>query len=56
MSTKCSNLTVKCVPVLKWLKGTLMIYLYPFSTMTRFHIHSAYYLMILYPFRNLYGD
>ncbi|MPC91067.1 hypothetical protein E2C01_086080 [Portunus trituberculatus] len=27
----------------------------PFCTMTRFHIHSAYYLMILYSFRNLWG-
>ncbi|MPC20069.1 LIM homeobox transcription factor 1-beta [Portunus trituberculatus] len=26
------------------------------STMTRFHIHSAYYLVILYSFRNLCGD
>ncbi|MPC25769.1 hypothetical protein E2C01_018890 [Portunus trituberculatus] len=26
-----------------------------FSTMTRFHIHSAVYLVILYTFRNLCG-
>ncbi|MPC67850.1 hypothetical protein E2C01_062036 [Portunus trituberculatus] len=26
-----------------------------FSTMTRFHIHSAYYLVILYSFRNSWG-
>ncbi|MPC59045.1 hypothetical protein E2C01_053060 [Portunus trituberculatus] len=26
-----------------------------FSTMMRFHIHSAYYLVILYSFRNLCG-
>ncbi|MPC28042.1 hypothetical protein E2C01_021233 [Portunus trituberculatus] len=24
----------------------------PFSTMTRFHIHSAHYLVVLYSFRN----
>ncbi|MPC19718.1 hypothetical protein E2C01_012644 [Portunus trituberculatus] len=28
----------------------------PLSTMTHFHIHSAYYLVIVYSFRNLYGD
>ncbi|MPC75113.1 hypothetical protein E2C01_069498 [Portunus trituberculatus] len=28
----------------------------PFSTRTRFHIHSAYYLVILHSFRNLHGD
>ncbi|MPC41186.1 hypothetical protein E2C01_034772 [Portunus trituberculatus] len=28
----------------------------PFSTMTRFHIHSAYYLVILHSFRNSCGD
>ncbi|MPC08722.1 hypothetical protein E2C01_001315 [Portunus trituberculatus] len=27
----------------------------PFSTMTRFHIHSTDYLVILYSFRNLCG-
>ncbi|MPC84661.1 hypothetical protein E2C01_079406 [Portunus trituberculatus] len=27
----------------------------PFSTMTCFHIHSGYYLVILYSFRNLCG-
>ncbi|MPC97955.1 hypothetical protein E2C01_093302 [Portunus trituberculatus] len=26
------------------------------STMTRFHIHSAYYLVILHSFRNLRGE
>ncbi|MPC51448.1 hypothetical protein E2C01_045293 [Portunus trituberculatus] len=28
----------------------------PFSAMTRFHIHSAYYLVVLYNFRYLCGD
>ncbi|MPC12381.1 hypothetical protein E2C01_005072 [Portunus trituberculatus] len=28
----------------------------PFSTMTHFHIQSAYYLVILYSFGNLRGD
>ncbi|MPC69370.1 hypothetical protein E2C01_063593 [Portunus trituberculatus] len=28
----------------------------PFSSMTRFHIHSGYYLVILDSFRNLCGD
>ncbi|MPC20266.1 hypothetical protein E2C01_013204 [Portunus trituberculatus] len=28
----------------------------PFSTITRFHIHSGYYLVILYSFRNSCGD
>ncbi|MPC20517.1 hypothetical protein E2C01_013465 [Portunus trituberculatus] len=27
-----------------------------FSTMVHFHIHSTYYLVILYSFRNLCGD
>ncbi|MPC61703.1 hypothetical protein E2C01_055777 [Portunus trituberculatus] len=27
----------------------------PFSTMTRFHINSGYYLVILYNFRNSCG-
>ncbi|MPC53905.1 hypothetical protein E2C01_047808 [Portunus trituberculatus] len=27
-----------------------------FSIMARFHIHSGYYLVILYSFRNLCGD
>ncbi|MPC60258.1 hypothetical protein E2C01_054297 [Portunus trituberculatus] len=34
----------------------LLLYLNPFSTETRFHIHSAYYnMMILYSFTNLCG-
>ncbi|MPC40715.1 hypothetical protein E2C01_034281 [Portunus trituberculatus] len=28
----------------------------PLSTVTRFYIHSAYYLVILYSFRNLCRD
>ncbi|MPC81645.1 hypothetical protein E2C01_076273 [Portunus trituberculatus] len=28
----------------------------PFSTMTCFHIHSGYYLVILYSFRNSCGS
>ncbi|MPC26150.1 hypothetical protein E2C01_019282 [Portunus trituberculatus] len=31
------------------------IALNPFSTMTPFHIHSAYYVVILYSFRNICG-
>ncbi|MPC55118.1 hypothetical protein E2C01_049049 [Portunus trituberculatus] len=31
------------------------MYLNPYSTMTLFHIHSGYYLVILYSFRNSYG-
>ncbi|MPD04063.1 hypothetical protein E2C01_099732 [Portunus trituberculatus] len=27
----------------------------PFSTMTRFHIHSCYYLVVLHSFRNSRG-
>ncbi|MPC55666.1 hypothetical protein E2C01_049608 [Portunus trituberculatus] len=33
--------------------GEIWITINSFSTMTRFHIHSAYYLAILYSFRNL---
>ncbi|MPC56379.1 hypothetical protein E2C01_050338 [Portunus trituberculatus] len=32
-----------------------MLILTPFSTMTRFHIHFIYYLVILCSFRNSYG-
>ncbi|MPC55117.1 hypothetical protein E2C01_049049 [Portunus trituberculatus] len=32
----------------------LRLYLNTFSTMTRFHTHSGYYLVILYSFRNSY--
>ncbi|MPC59230.1 hypothetical protein E2C01_053246 [Portunus trituberculatus] len=28
----------------------------PFSTMTRFHIHSGYYLVILFSFKNVCED
>ncbi|MPC24416.1 hypothetical protein E2C01_017496 [Portunus trituberculatus] len=28
----------------------------PFSTITHFHTHSGYYLMILYSFTNSCGD
>ncbi|MPC64651.1 hypothetical protein E2C01_058769 [Portunus trituberculatus] len=31
-------------------------FLNPFSIMTRFHIYSGYYLVILYSFRNSCGD
>ncbi|MPC31599.1 hypothetical protein E2C01_024893 [Portunus trituberculatus] len=50
-----------CITVIICVK-TLLIYhwnpinsLNPFSNMTRFHIRSAYYLMILYSFRNSCG-
>ncbi|MPC23244.1 hypothetical protein E2C01_016283 [Portunus trituberculatus] len=32
------------------------VFFYLFSTMTRFHIYSAYYLVILFSFKNLCGD
>ncbi|MPC36310.1 hypothetical protein E2C01_029764 [Portunus trituberculatus] len=32
------------------------VFFNPFSTMTHFHIHSGYYLVILYSFRNTCGD
>ncbi|MPC11542.1 hypothetical protein E2C01_004208 [Portunus trituberculatus] len=35
---------------------SLMAPFNPFSAMTSFHIHPAYYLVILYSLRNLYGD